>query len=44
MELADNLLICCFILQENTWQITNKILCKDLEIHIKENCCMRNRF
>lgn len=31
IELADNVLTCCFVLQENTWQITNNILCKDLE-------------
>lgn len=30
-EQASNLLFYCFTLQENTWQITNKILCKDLE-------------
>lgn len=31
LELVDNVLICGFVLQENTWQITNKISCKDLE-------------
>lgn len=27
----DDILTCDFVLQENTWQITNKISCKDLE-------------
>lgn len=31
LEFVDNVLICGFVLQENTWQITNKISCKDLE-------------
>lgn len=31
IELMGNALICGFVLQGNTWQITNKISCKDLE-------------